>query len=135
MTKYDGGRSWADTGLKVNLQQDWAGQLDRAPVGTGNPDWLKAAVLSKGDNQATIGFTKGSTGTLSAADAAMPKRGAGGRAFDFLQPGMVIVVKQVAAGSYALRSVPEVSGGMLVEEVHGGRVLAMQGGFDVVGSS
>ena len=30
---------------------------------------------------------------------------------------------------------PEISGGMLVEEVHTGRVLAMQGGFDVVGSS
>ena len=48
---------------------------------------------------------------------------------------MVIIVKQVAGNSYALRSVPEVSGGMLVEEVHTGRVLAMQGGFDVVGSS
>ncbi len=34
-----------------------------------------------------------------------------------------------------LRSVPEISGGMLAEEVHTGRVLAMQGGFDVVGSS
>ena len=39
------------------------------------------------------------------------------------------------AGELALRSVPEVSGGMLVEEVHTGRVLAMQGGFDVLGSS
>ena len=34
-----------------------------------------------------------------------------------------------------LQSVPAISGGMLVEEVHTGRVLAMQGGFDVVGSS
>ena len=39
------------------------------------------------------------------------------------------------ASNYALRSIPEVSGGMLVEEVHTGRVMAMQGGFDVVGSS
>jgi penicillin-binding protein 1A len=30
---------------------------------------------------------------------------------------------------------PAISGGMLVEEVHTGRVLAMQGGFDVVGSA
>jgi penicillin-binding protein 1A len=34
-----------------------------------------------------------------------------------------------------LRSIPEVSGGMLAEEVHTGRILAMQGGFDVIGSS
>ena len=65
----------------------------------------------------------------------MPVRGVGGAAFDSLKPGMVIIVKEAAPGSYALRSVPEVSGGMLVEEVHTGRVMAMQGGFDVVGSA
>ena len=48
---------------------------------------------------------------------------------------MVTIVKQLAGANYALRSIPEVSGGILVEEVHTGRVLAMQGGFDVVGSS
>ena len=135
LTRFDGGRGWRETGLSVKLDGDWSGQLDRAPVGTGYPDWRKAVVLSKGDAQATIGFSNGSTGPLASSDAAMPKRGVGGRAFDFLAPGMVIIVKQVAGSSYALRSVPEVSGGMLAEEVHTGRVLAMQGGFDVTGSS
>jgi penicillin-binding protein 1A len=135
LVRFDGGRGWSDTGLKIDLAKDWAGQLDRAPVGIGYSDWRKAVVLTKGDNEATIGFANGSTGTLSSADAASPKRGVGGRAFDFLNPGMVIIVKQSGASSYVLRSVPEVSGGMLVEEVHTGRVLAMQGGFDVVGSS
>jgi len=41
----------------------------------------------------------------------------------------------IGPGSYQLRSVPVISGGMVAEEVHTGRVLAMQGGFDVVGSS
>ena len=135
MTRYDGGRSWSDTGLKVDIAKDWAAELDSSAVGTGYPDWLKAVVLQKGDQEARIGFTNGTTGTLSAADAASPKRGVGGHAFDFLQPGMVIIVKQTAGSSYALRSIPEVSGGMLVEEVHTGRVMAMQGGFDVIGSS
>lgn len=135
LTKFDGNRGWSETGMKVDITKDWAGQLDRAPVGTGYPDWFKAVVLQKGDTQATIGFANGASGTLSASDAAMPKRGAGGKAFDFLTPGMVIIVRQVAGNSYALRSVPEVSGGMLAEEVHTGRVLAMQGGFDVTGSS
>ena len=37
--------------------------------------------------------------------------------------------------SYALRSIPEIGGGFVAEEVRTGRVLAMQGGFDVIGSS
>jgi penicillin-binding protein 1A len=135
LVRFDGGRGWSDLGMTVDLTKDWAGQLDRAPVGTGYPDWLKAVVLSKGDGEATVGFSNGSTGTLPASAAAMPVRGQGGAAFDALKPGMVIIVKQAGPGTYQLRSVPEVSGGMLVEEVHTGRVLAMQGGFDVVGSS
>ncbi len=135
LVRFDGGRSWKDLGMTVDLTKDWAGQLDRAPVGTGYADWLKAVVLSKGDGQATIGFKNGSTGILPAGAASTPVRGQGGAAFDALKPGMIIIVKQAGPGTYQLRSVPEVSGGMLVEEVHTGRVLAMQGGFDVVGSS
>jgi penicillin-binding protein 1A len=135
LVRFDGGRSWADTGLSVDVSKDWAGQLDRAPVGVGFPDWRKALVLSKDAGEATIGFTNGSTGTLPASAAAMPKRGAGGRAFDYLTPGLIVIVKETAPGTYGLRSVPEVSGGMVAEEVHTGRVLAMQGGFDVIGSS
>ena len=135
LVRFDGNRGWTDLNMKIDLSKDWAAQLDRASVGTGYTDWLKAVVLEKDDTQASIGFADGSRGTLSASDAAMPKRGVGGRAFDFLNPGMVIIVKRIAGSSFALRGVPEVSGGMLVEEVHTGRVMAMQGGFDVVGSS
>src|SRR5689334_14273807 len=135
LTRFDGGRGWSDLNMKIDLAKKWAAQLDMAAVGTGYPDWRKAVVLSKNDAQATIGFANGTTGVLNAGDAAMPKRGVGGRAFDFLEPGKVIIVKPIAGPNYALRSVPEVSGGMLVEEVHTGRVMAMQGGFDVLGSS
>ena len=136
LAKFDGGRGWRDLGQSIDLGNgDWAGQLDRAAVGTGYPDWKKAVVLSKSDGQATIGFSNGSTGSLPASAASMPVRGVGGAAFDALKPGMVIIVKQVTPGSFQLRSIPEISGGMLAEEVHTGRVLAMQGGFDVVGSA
>src|SRR3954452_14627706 len=135
LVRFDGSRGWKDLGMTIDLTKDWAGQLDRAPVGTGYRDWFKAVVLSKGDGQASIGFTNGSTGTLPASAASMPVRGVGGAAFDSLKPGMVIIVKQTGPGMYQLRTVPEISGGMLAEEVHTGRVLAMQGGFDVVGSS
>ncbi len=65
----------------------------------------------------------------------MPKRGVGGTAFDYLTSGMIIIVKQEGPDNYVLRSVPQIGGGFVAEEVHTGRVLAMQGGFDVVGSS
>ncbi len=136
LARFDGGRGWRDLGMSVNLAKgDWAAQLDRAPVGVGFPDWKKAVVLAKAGGVASIGFTNGSTGSLPTSAAAMPKRGTADAAFSFLTPGMIIIVKEMAPGSWALRSVPEVSGGMVAEEVHTGRVLAMQGGFDVVGSS
>jgi len=136
LVRFDGGRGWKDLGISIDLQKgDWAGQLDRTPVGTGYPDWKKAVVLSKAGGETIIGFPNGSTGSMPASAASMPVRGEGGAAFDALKPGMVIIVKQTAPGSWQLKSVPVVSGGMLVEEVHTGRVLAMQGGFDVLGSS
>jgi penicillin-binding protein 1A len=135
LVKYGGNSGWKDTGLKIDVSKDWAAQLDQAPVGTGYVDWIKAVILSKEGAAATIGFTNGSTGTLPASAASMPVRGVGGSAFDALKPGMVVIVKQTSPGNWQLKSVPEVSGGMLVEEVHTGRVLAMQGGFDVIGSS
>ena len=135
LARFDGGRGWKDTGLSVDIGKDWAGALDRAPVGVGFPDWRKAVVLSKTGSEANIGFTNGSRGTLPASAASMPVRGVGGRAFDSLKPGMIIIVKETAPGNFQLRSVPQIGGGMLAEEVHTGRVLAMQGGFDVIGSS
>ena len=136
LARFDGGRGWRDLEMSVDLAKgDWDGQLDRAPVGVGYPDWRKAVVLSKSGGEARIGFTNGSTGTLPASAASMPKRGVGGAAFNFLTPGMIIIVKETSPGTYALRTVPEVGGGMLVEEVRTGRVLAMQGGFDVIGSA
>jgi penicillin-binding protein 1A len=132
LRRYESGRGWRDPGLGVDVNGDWRGQLAIAPLGPG--PWLAAAVLSKEGGSATLGFVDGTTGTLAAANAAMPRRGGGGSAFDALRPGMVIAVEQ-EGGAWSLRSIPEVSGGMVVEEVATGRVLAMQGGFDARGSN
>jgi len=136
LAKFDGaGRGWIDVEKSVDLSGDWAGQLDRAPIGVGFTDWRKAVVLAKSGSEARVGFTNGSSGTLPRSEAAMPKRGVGGVAFDYLHPGMIIIVKETGPAVYSLRSVPKIGGGFVAEEVHTGRVLAMQGGFDVVGSS
>jgi penicillin-binding protein 1A len=135
LLRFDGGRSWRDPGLKIDMSGDWRTQLVIADYGVGYDDWRPAVVIEKSGGQATIGFTDGSTGTLPASAASMPKRGTGGAAFGFLQPGTVIAVKKTSGDNYALRSVPEVGGALVAQEVSTGRVLAMQGGWDVRGSS
>jgi penicillin-binding protein 1A len=135
LAKFDGGRGWRDTGLSIDVNGDWQTQLRVTPLGTGFPDWKKAVVLDKAGGSARIGFPNGSTGILPASAAVQPVRGGGGTAFNALRPGMIIIVKQLGLNSYALRSIPEIGGGFVAEEVHTGRVMAMQGGFDVIGSS
>ena len=135
LAKFDGGRGWQDTKLTVDLDQDWRGQLSSAALGTGFPDWRKAVVLSKTGNRATLGFSDGSEGTLSDSAAQQSRRGGGGTAYSALKPGMVVIAKLIGGDSYALRSIPEIGGAFLAEEVRTGRVMAMQGGFDVIGSS
>ena len=135
LASFDGGRGWRDNGLTIPTDGDWAARLRAAALGTGFPDWRKAVVLEKAGGRAQIGFGDGSTGTLNASAASQPKRGGGGAAFGLLKPGMIIIVKQLGSDSYALRSIPEIGGGFVAQEVHTGRVLAMHGGFDVIGSS
>ena len=135
LAQFDGGRGWRDTGLSIDIGDDWANQLRIAALGTGFPDWRKSVVLSKAGGVAKIGFSDGSTGSLAASAAQQPKRGVGGSAFSHLTPGMIIIVKQLGTSSYALRSIPEIGGGFVAEEVRTGRVMALQGGFDVIGSS
>ena len=66
--------------------------------------------------------------------ASTPRRGTGGARSTRSGRAWSSRSKQQGADSYALRSIPEISGGMVVEEVRTGRVLAMQGGLDVRGS-
>jgi penicillin-binding protein 1A len=132
LVRYDNGHGWRDPGLSIDLGDDWAGQLARAPFGTGYPDWRAAAVLAKEGGSATIGFADGSKGMLPSYAASMPKQGTGTAAFDALRPGMVIAVKRNGA-DWALKSVPAVRGAFVAEEVGSGRIVAMQGGWDLRG--
>jgi penicillin-binding protein 1A len=134
LMRYDRGKGWRDPGLSIDMSGDWRTQLAIADYGVGYEDWRPAVVVSKEGSSATIGFTDGTTGTLPSYAASMPKKGTGTPAFNFLRPGMIIAVKE-EGGSYSLRSVPEIGGGLVAQEVSTGRVLAMQGGFDARGSS
>jgi len=134
LVRYDRGKGWTGPAAKIELGDGWPARLAGARVGTGYDDWHAAVILARTRASAEIGFSDGSTGVLPASAATMPKRGAGGRAFDFMKPGDVIVVKR-EGDVWSLRNIPAVSGGMLAENPHTGQILAMQGGFDVRGSS
>ncbi|WP_114954746.1 penicillin-binding protein 1A [Sphingosinicella terrae] len=130
LTRYERGRGWRDPGISIDMSRDWRSQLAIAQFGAGYDDWREAVVISKEGSQATIGFADGSTGTLPASLASMPRRGTGEPAFSALRPGAIIAVEREGS-DWALRSIPEVSGGIVVEEVASGRIRAMQGGFDL----
>jgi penicillin-binding protein 1A len=136
LRRYESSLGWRDPGLRIDLGDNWRQQLAIAPLGPGYPDWRAAVVLSREGGSLQLGFADGSRGTLPASLAAMPRRGTGTAAFNALRPGAVIAVERQgeSGDTYALRSIPEVSGGFVAEEVQSGRILAMQGGWDVRGS-
>ncbi|MFS0738104.1 PBP1A family penicillin-binding protein [Sphingomonas sp. 1P06PA] len=129
LARYDAGRGWRGPIATIDAGEGWRGRLVAENVGTGYDDWRAAVVLNKAGGIAEIGFTDGSTGTLPSWGATMPRRGVGGRAYDYLKVGDVIVVKR-DGDNYLLRTIPEVSGGFVAEDPHTGRVYAMQGGWD-----
>ncbi|UNK80256.1 transglycosylase domain-containing protein [Sphingopyxis granuli] len=131
LIRYDAGKGWSGPIATIEADDQWASRLASSFIGIDYDGWRVAAVLSKSAGEARIGFADGSTGRLPAGAAGIDYRKTGGSAFSALRPGYLIAVKATAPGVYALKNVPEVSGGMVIESPHSGRIYAMQGGFDV----
>ncbi|WP_423606894.1 penicillin-binding protein 1A [Sphingomonas sp. MS122] len=130
LLRYDRGRGWSGPMREVAFDGDnWRAALLNTNINLDYEDWRAAIVIAKAGGSAEIGFGDGRTGTLPASGAQMPVRGQGGAAFNVLKRGDVIAVAP-EGGGFALRSIPKVSGGMVVEDPNTGRILAMQGGFD-----
>jgi penicillin-binding protein 1A len=115
------------------------------PPGAG--DWQLAAVTRIEEQSADIALKNGSTGHIPMSELSWarkdlqdqrvgvtPKKPA-----EVLAAGDIILVEPVAesadgkvkypAASYALRQIPEVSGGVVAMDPHTGRVLALTGGL------
>ncbi|RJG55798.1 penicillin-binding protein [Sphingobium terrigena] len=129
LLRFDAGRGWSGPVGHINIDNGWERELAASYIDVDYAEWRVAVVISRTSTDAQLGFSDGSTGTLPASAAQTPYRKIGGPAFSAMKPGDLIVVAR-NGGSWALRSIPEVSGGMVVEEVHSGRIRAMQGGFD-----
>ncbi|MGC6328037.1 penicillin-binding protein 1A [Rhizorhabdus sp. FW153] len=134
LVRFEAAQGWRGRIAKIDVTEDWQRALSNANVGAGYANWRPAVVLSKQGSQAELGFEDGTKGILPSSGATMPRAGVGGRAFDFLKVGDVIVARQEGSG-WTLRSIPSISGGMVIQNPHTGQILAMQGGFDARGSS
>lgn len=130
LLRYSGGHGWSGPIATIEMDDQWRSRFASSFKSIDYQDWRVAVVVSKDRGGAELGLPGGKTGTLPASLAQTPYRKIGGPAFNALKPGDLIVVKPMGGSTYALRSVPEVSGGMMVQAVRTGRIYAMQGGFD-----
>uniref|UniRef100_UPI00286E9C72 penicillin-binding protein 1A n=1 Tax=Sandarakinorhabdus sp. TaxID=1916663 RepID=UPI00286E9C72 len=129
MLRYEAGRAWRGPPAHIEPGGGWQGRLSATSILLGYPAWRKAVVLAKSGADSTLGFSDGTTGLLPSSSAVRPYRGSNRSAGQVLKPGDVIPVVR-NGGNWALRQAPLVSGGMVVEDPHSGRILAMVGGFD-----
>jgi penicillin-binding protein 1A len=130
LLRYDRGRGWSGPIGHSEIGRSWLQSLLNTNIGLDYEDWRAAIVIERAGDAWQIGFDDGSTGTLPHWAATMPVRGQGGEAFNAFKPGDILAVAPSGGDNWALRSVPKVSGGFVVEDPRTGRILAMQGGFD-----
>ena len=130
LLRYDGGRSWSGALGHADFEGDsWLGALLNTNISLDYDDWRAAIAIADTGGEWRIGFADGTSGSLPRGAAQMPVRGTATPAFGAIKPGDIIAVAP-SGSTYALRSIPKISGGFVVEEPETGRVLAMQGGFD-----
>jgi penicillin-binding protein 1A len=117
LLRYHGQRGWAGPIATIDFDDGpWARQLASSYLGINYRNWRIGVVTQRSGDRATIGFSDGDTYPLTGLPNA-------------LKAGDVIAAAPSGRG-YAVRTIPEASGGMVVEDPQTGRVLALQGGFD-----
>ena len=95
----------------------WQSQLVTLNLSIDYQNWRIGMVIERDGPRARIGFADGTSGPL----VGVPER---------LAEGDVVAAAPSGTSAWTLRSVPKISGGMVVQDPASGRVLAMQGGFD-----
>lgn len=149
LIKYDTLRGYRGPVTTIDVSGDWGVPLGEVKSLDDVPEWTLAVVLESGASGLRIGLKPARQvsgelvrerveGTVSKEDMSFAMRHqVDGRTLkanspaDVLKPGDVIFVekREGSDSAYALRQLPEVSGGMIAMDPHTGRVLAMVGGF------
>lgn len=117
LLRFHGGRGWNGPIAQISDMDTWQSQLVLANRSVDYKDWKVGVILSSSGESGTIGFASGDEARLTNIP-------------DKAKVGDLIVAAPVGASSWAVRTIPEVSGGMVIEQPGTGRILALQGGFD-----
>lgn len=117
LLRYHGGRAWAGPVATLEVADgQWASRLQSSPLGISYKDWRIGVVTRRSGANARIGFADGREAPLFG----LP---------DSLKTGDVIAASP-SGGGFAVRTIPEAQGALVVEQAQSGRITAMQGGFD-----
>lgn len=117
LLRYHGGRAWAGPIATLEVADgQWASRLQSSPLGISYKDWRIGVVTRRSGANARIGFADGREAPLFG----LP---------DGLKTGDVIAASP-SGGGFAVRTIPEAQGALVVEQAQSGRITAMQGGFD-----
>ena len=128
--RFERARDWRGPYDTIELGEGWEKRLNALDVPLGYEEWRAAVVLEKQGGTAILGFGDGTRGRMPAEHAV--RRMQGRPASQHLKPGDVIPVAPVAGSkdTYALRQIPQISGGFVAMDTLSGRVMALVGGFD-----
>ncbi len=147
LVHFDESKGYRGPITKIGISGDWGSRLAEVKSLADIDPWHMAVVLEVDEQSARIGLQpprdpggnivkdrevgivplEGVKWAKPASGPARPIQ----RVSQVLSPGDVIYVEPLPdkPGQYRLRQVPEISGAMVVEDPHTGRVLAMVGGF------
>jgi penicillin-binding protein 1A len=117
LLRFHAGRGWSGSIAHIDDLENWQSQLIVSNKTIDYKDWRVGVVLETGGGRGRIGFSDGSEHPLTN----LP---------DAAEPGDFVAAAPVGGDSWAVRTIPDVSGGMVIEEPATGRIVAMQGGFD-----
>jgi penicillin-binding protein 1A len=151
LVNYDERHGWRGPVTRLTSLSGWAQQLAKMALPEGAEGWKLAVVLDAKADDAKIGFSDGTTATLTLADMKWTNRA---KVTSVMQGGDVVLVEwaelpakpeagrkgeKAAAPSapayhYVLRQVPEVNGALVALDPHTGRVLALVGGMSYASS-
>ena len=114
MLRYAAGKGWHGPINNVKPSDgDIFGQFLASNIEVDYSNWRSAVVTARG----RVKLRSGDEGRLNGGPSS-------------LKVGDIIAVAPAGKGAYNVRTVPEVGGGMVVENPLNGRILAVQGGFD-----
>ncbi|MGO1120911.1 penicillin-binding protein 1A [Rhodovibrionaceae bacterium A322] len=158
LVAYDRRHGYRGPLANLGMEGDWQAQLkeQKLPEAAAAMDWQLGLVLAVRKKTAEIGLPDGSRGEIPFAELrwareTLKKQKVGPRpktAAQVLSEGDLILVQPVSEtapdkngetkpypeGSYGLRQIPNVDGGLVALDPHTGRVLAMSGGFSYADS-